>query len=324
MRAWLLRSMVFLTLILIIQLVIPRIIQRGVFPEYESLLRSLKQGADVVYLGDSTVKRYDTQDKDTRSIGTFLQERLPETSVTEVAHEAYQAKMYAGFAHTIARASPHPRAVIIPINLRTFSPLIDKNPETQFAVDEAFLRLGVPGSFYKPFKTFYQAPFHASYANIPWTQEPIILDEEYLGTVQDFLAFSSSTYSLEKERRRIALNYFLPISPTHDYLSSLDTISKTLLAKDITPLYYITPLDRERMQTFWPDTNARIAQQIDRVHTTINAEPEAHLLDLSTLLPSSGFIQELYTSEHLNERGRKAVADALAEAIRPLLQQKAP
>ncbi len=316
--------MVFLTLVLIVQLVIPRIIQRGIFPEYESLLSSLKQGADVVYLGDSTIKRYDTQDKDTRSIGTFLQERLPETHVAEVAHEAYQAKMYAGFASAIARSSPPPRVVIIPINLRTFSPLIHKNPETQFAVDEAFLRLGVPGSLYKPFKTFYQAPFHASYTDIPWTQEPVILDREYLGTVQDFLAFSSSTYSLEKERRRIALNYFLPIPPPHDYLSSLESISKTLLTKNIIPLYYITPLDRERMQTFWPDTDTRLSRQVDHIRATINAEPRAYLLDLSTLLPSAGFIQELYTSEHLTERGRKAVAEALSEAIRPLLQQKAP
>lgn len=324
MRAWLLRSMVFLMLILTVQLVIPRIIQRGVFPEYESLLRSLKQGADVVYLGDSTIKRYDTEDKDTRSIGTFLQERLPLAKIAEVAHEAYQARMYAGFARAIARTSPHPHVVIIPINLRTFSPLIHKNPETQFAVDEAFLRLGIPGPLYKPFKTFYQAPFHADYVDIPWTEEPVILDEEYLGTVQDFLTFSTSTYSLERERRRIALNYFLPILPTHDYLSSLESISKTLLPKNIIPLYYITPLDRERMQTLWPDTDIRLSQQIALIRATINAEPRAYFLDLSTLLPSAGFIQELYTSEHLNERGRKAVAEALSEAIRPLLQQKTP
>jgi hypothetical protein len=86
--------------------------------EIERLQRGLAAGADIIFLGDSTL----THPKGEITTGEILQEQIPEHRIAQVAHPAYQLDLYRAYADYLVRQPHQPEFVIIPINLRAFSP----------------------------------------------------------------------------------------------------------------------------------------------------------------------------------------------------------
>lgn len=312
MRIWLQRFTLFVGIVVVVQILIVHFSHRGTFAEYEQLKTALEKNTSVIYFGDSTLRRSAPDDKDKRSIADFLQERVP-LSVKSIDHEAYNLAMYRALSSVISESPRKPTFVIVPLNLRTFSPTMYEVPDTRFKTEQAFLEWGVPGWLYRPFKTFYQ-PLAPSSLSLIQKDDDLTLDGASLGPLGYYLKPPPLTPTKEQEMQRIAVNYLLPIQPTHEYLRAARELTETLLAHHITPLYYFTPLDVERMKTSFPNVITKIATKKALLMDAIK-RPGVIILDLTEDLPSDGFIQDPYASEHLNQKGRIFVATQLADEL---------
>lgn len=313
MKTWLTKIFFFTIGIILIQVIAIQLSHRGTFAEYEKLKEALKKNTTIVYFGDSTARRTASDDQDKRSIGDFLQDRLPNSSIQSIDHEAYNLEVYSAFSGVITRSSHKPTFVIIPINLRTFSPLMYEKSETRFHTEQAFLRWRIPSWFYKPFKTFYQPLGILNHGYLS-ENEILELNGDALGPLATFLQPPAKIPTPEEEKQRVAVNYLLPIPQNHSYLRAGYELSSQLITNNITPIYYFTPLDTERMQKSWPDIVARIDERKNLIQKALE-KPGSIILDLTEKLPSDGFIQDAYASEHLNQKGRTLVAEYLTQAI---------
>ncbi len=313
MRIWFQHFALFVGIIITVQIFIVHLSHRGTFIEYEQLKTALQKNTSVIYFGDSTVRRFASDDQDKRSIPDFLQERIP-LSVQSIDHEACNLAMYNAFSSFISKSPHRPTFVIIPINLRIFSPTVHEVPNTQFKTEQAFVEWGIPGWLYRPFKTFYQPLTSSFLSPIQKDDGEFALDGISLGSLSYYLKPPPPAPTQEQEMKRTTVNYLLPIQSTHEYLLAGRELTKTLLAHHITPLYYFTPLNTERMRKYLPDVAARIATKKAIIVNAIK-QPGVIILDLTEDLHSDGFIQEPYASEHLNQKGRTSVASRLADEL---------
>ena len=107
---------------------------------------------DIVYLGDSTLS-FPLGEVTT---GEILQEMLPAHDIGEISHPAYNLDVYLHYIRHIIRSSHRPHVVILPINMRSFSPEWDMRPGYQFEQVKKTLILGPVFSHMlsRPLKTF--------------------------------------------------------------------------------------------------------------------------------------------------------------------------
>jgi hypothetical protein len=105
------------------------------YPELTQLIElfnSAKPTPEVLYLGDSVVERISKYDVDTRTLGTMVGDCLQgKLSVAYIAHSAYHLRIFYGFIQVIKTLKRRPHVIILPINLRSFSPQWDLNPVWQ-------------------------------------------------------------------------------------------------------------------------------------------------------------------------------------------------
>ena len=95
--------------------------QPGIPPMRLHLDRVSEGGPDVVYLGDSCVNDHAPDDTDTRSLPVILDAKPALRKVEGAAGNAYHGEMFRGMCDLLARGNNLPSAVILPINMRSFS-----------------------------------------------------------------------------------------------------------------------------------------------------------------------------------------------------------
>jgi len=110
----------------------------GIPPEIVRLDAYLDSRTNIIYLGDSTLSLPAGQ----VTTGEILQEMLPDCSVGEIAHPAYNLDLYLHYVRYIVRSAHPPDIVIVPINMRSFSPEWDKRPGYQFEEEKKALAFG--------------------------------------------------------------------------------------------------------------------------------------------------------------------------------------
>ena len=113
---------------------------------------------DIIYFGDSTIYTLGVGDKDKRTTSEMVEEITPCYSLGSITHAAYQMDIYLEFCRYITRQKQHPSFIIIPINMRSFSPEWDRRPQYQFEMEKIILRGGLLKqlllAFYKPLRVF--------------------------------------------------------------------------------------------------------------------------------------------------------------------------
>ena len=138
-------------------------------------------GKPVLYLGDSTIERIAHQDDDRRAITEMLDAHLG-GGVLGVSHSAYHPTMYKWLSRLFEVLPGKPRLVIIPVNLRSFSPVWEYHPEYQFTEEieriDTYLRHGrlLPAVEALPDKT----PRHAFY------KLPLVIADSGLERIADY------------------------------------------------------------------------------------------------------------------------------------------
>lgn len=328
MKALALKFLIFFSVLLSLQTTVAALYPPALPEEILKLDQQLDQGLDLIYLGDSTLT-YPVGEVTTAEI---LQEQLPEYSVGEIAHPAYNFDLYRYYADYIVREDTPVEAAIIPINMRSFSPEWDLRPNYQFEREKTVLTFGplLSRILYRPLDTL--GGFNPAISNDTFLAATVFNGEKAVGRVADFEELIGNTSAAQNadlefayyvnvpsEEEVEALSglltyyYMYNLSPEHRKLHSMLATGRLLKNNGIEPIFYITPINYELGERYLGEEfRQQVADNVALVEETLrqeNIEP----LNLVFDLEAYNFID----TEHLTENGKSYVAGELADIIEP-------
>ena len=346
MKPFLIRSLLFVALLLGVQATVALAYPARIPSEILAFEALLREGVDVLYLGDSTLW-YPRGDSTTPQI---LQTLLPQQQVGEISHAAYGFEVYRAYAEELAQQLQDdetlqpPTWVVLPINMRSFSPEWNLRPGYQFVEEQTVLRLGVPLARFvaRPLDIF--GGFDSDITEADFLATTVYSNTTPVGSVADFEALTgvSALDALpdegdaqeDDEQGGEAFAYYAGAPAENDldevltyyYMNALDPNQRkltamvetveTLRAQNIQVLLYITPVNVDLGDAYiGPAFRAQFARNVEVVREKLLAsfEEPPLLLDLSTALEAFTFVD----TEHLTPRGKLFVAQQIADAIAP-------
>jgi len=328
MKPFLVKLLLFVIAVCLLQLAISALYPPHLPDEILQLDRYLQDDTDIIYFGDSTLI-YPVGEVTT---GEILQELLPEQTIGQVAHPAYNADLYRRYADYITRFDHRPDRVIIPINLRSFSPEWDRRPAYQFEAEKAVLTYGrlLSTMFYRPLATF--GGFDSPISQADFLHTPVYSGTTPVGQVGDFEEQLGHT-TLATQANNVASAYYrnLPeendeatlaaslvyyymgeLDPNHRKIQSLLTTARQLKAGGIKPIFYISPLNTQLGERVLGETFGRQIEANTAVIEQAFRSEKIDLLNLAFALEPYYFVD----TEHLTENGKARVAEALATLIK--------
>ena len=291
-----------------------------VFKEFEMLKKYLAEHIDIIFFGDSSVYTHDkVHDTDKRTIRQMLQDTIPDLKVMPVMHPAYHMDLYLEFCKYISENENKPKAVIVPVNIRSFSPEWDLQPMYQFTEEKAVISNSVISTFLynvfnKPLKVFKYAYDTDVLSMDKFSKAPVYYKDSIVGDMDEYsTGFVDTTQ--ENKKKKFLLRYMFYINKEHRKLNSLREITELMLKNNIKPYFYIIPVDYETGEVYFP---GEFIKTVKRNATLLKNEIEAKggiVLDLSLLVKAKNFNYEFYPNEHMKQQGRLDVAFALAQKL---------
>jgi len=293
------------------------------FEELTQLNRYLREKADIIYLGDSSIYAEGKDDSDHRTIAGMLRDMAPQYSLGSVTHPAYHIDIYLEFCKYITREGYRPPVIIIPINMRSFSPDWDRRPHYQYEIQKIVLKGGLLKTillaFYKPLRMFKYNFF--TIGQKEFMDSPVFYGHRQVGKVKDFNNSSYSKYSDKNMKNQLIFAYMYGLSPfqQHRKLKALVETARLLKKNSIKCIFYITPIDWQTGEKYLPGEFLKQLRQNTRLIVSLLSAEGVEILDISTALPPHFFYWHLYPNEHMNQRGRMYVAEQLHLRLKHIL-----
>ncbi|MCB9757351.1 MAG: hypothetical protein H6753_02865 [Candidatus Omnitrophica bacterium] len=281
----------------------------------------MKLKADIVYFGDSTINWAPDSDVNRESMPGLLQRLLPTERIAKITHASYQMDVYQAYVEYMIRKGYHPKVVIIPINLRCFSPEWDQQPLWQFEKEKLTLAMKDTFwmKFYRPLAVF--KIFEPRINRFAYEQTNVFDGSQLIGQVRDFDNASYQVYSQEKMKNKLRFRYMYSLSKQHRKVQSMVRSAKLLKSAGIKPVFYITPVDWQTIEkNLGVSSVLRIEENVQVIRSALD-EVDVPVWDLSRSLPSEDFSWPedgdgpYYPNEHLRLRGRMLVVKTLAERM---------
>lgn len=279
---------------------------------------ALKYKPDVVLVGDSVIISPYSQDLDRRPVNLMLQDMIPNIKLSSLDSLAYASEVFLQQVSYITRNEFKPKLIIIPINIRSFSPHWDPRWDFQFEMDKLTLKYkNTPVfpylKFLINFNLFNLMPISKS----QFLNTPVFSKDVQIGIMKDFEGPDYNTYTDLHQKNKILLSYTYTLSKNHRKLKALEETAGLLSKNNIKAIFYLTPVDYETAGKFTGDfAKNQITQNINLIKNSLNKYP-VKVLDLSFRLPTNNFAWKdaLYINEHLNQNGRRFLAQELANSI---------
>lgn len=289
------------------------------FRELEQWEQYAGEKTEILYLGDCTDYSPAKKEKDKRAISQMLMDTNPHRRIKSITHPAYQLDIYLEFCRYIVKQGHRPQVIIIPINLRSFSPQWDRMPHYQFELEKIILRGGIGSrllyAFYQPLSIF-----HYDFRRITreeYFNTSVFDGERQVGKIKDFVTVGPGE-NLEKIiRKKLLLSYMYGLEESHRKVKSMLEIARLLSAHHIRLIFYFTPIDIETGERYFPGRFARqIKRNVDLIDKLL-AGQGVRVLDLSRGLGSDSFSCRHWVSpsERLREKGRLYVARQLNQLL---------
>ena len=323
-KAFLLTTILFTLQYLLVWFVLPAMPIAHSQPDIR-LDKLFLQPLDILYLGDSTLVETHPRDTNRQSIPAMLNDHYPNLSIAMFSQGAYQMDMYNALVKYICARNYTTDLIIIPINMRTFSPAWDLRPEWQFERDKRELEYGqylllkpfshLLISLGPPLDTISKKTF--SEATIEFRGSPV-------GKVSYFESLLCQQPNNERSKQIFIYHYLYGLSKDHRKVQSLINLVELANNNNVKMLFYFTPIDRQSGYTYvGPEFDQILDDNIQTLVTMIYGE-NVNYIDLSDTLVSADFSWKRYPNEHLKESGRLKVAAALADAINTWLAASFP
>ncbi len=317
----------FTFFLVLLQILVSIVFPAEIPPEIVRLDEYLADGVDIVYFGDSTLSLPEGE----VTTGEILQELLPDYVVGEISYPAYGLDLYLNYVKYIVRSNHHPDTIIVPINMRSFSPEWDMRPAYQFERETKILTLGVPLSrmFFRPLKVF--GLFDPPISQSQFENAPVYDGDKLIGVVKDFEGETASEQlqgdagnayrevKLEDDEKAediLKYHYMFSLKPDHHKLKAMMRIAELADKNDMHVIFYITSVNYLLGERFLGSAfSERLAANIEVVQSLLAANGTANMtmLDLGFGLEAYAFVD----MEHLTEIGKEYVAEQLAQAIQP-------
>jgi hypothetical protein len=287
-------------------------------PQISVVDKLLKNDCGVMYLGDSSVTNLAVSDTDRATLPEIVLRMNPGLSVCDGSHPAYSTPMFEYVLDYISRQTNKPNAVIIPINLRSFSPEWDMRPEYQFEKEKFYFTVQprLFSAWYRPLAIFRVLNVN-TISQERYLKTPVFDGREQIGTMVDFFdekKFSSTTP--ENIRAKYVVKYMGAIKKEDENILSLGRALDIANRAGIRAYVYITPVDYEGGEKYVGEYfKKQIRENVAMVCKAVE-EKNIDCIDLSEGVPRSGFDFGSYPNEHLNETGRLFVAEKVSEMLR--------
>ena len=319
-----LQMALFLFLALALQATLYLIAKDRLVPHEVTLFYDgLQQHQDILCFGDSTLIEAEENDADPRALAQMFQEDLTDYAVSTVAHYAYALDTFHEYAQALARSSSKPRLVVIPINMRSFSPEWDLRPQYQFVKEWYFIRHTSPftRALFKPlavFRAIDLAPI--SQAEYERSRTVCPGNPAYAQALEKLGPENSLTLLNQPVASHIIGCYMYRLAPDHRKARALLNTTRLLTEANIQVLYYFTPIDVTTCaRQIGPAYSEILTQNIDTLKQMLSPYPVT-ILDLTEALPPEAFSWGKAPDEHLHDTGRRALAARLAQQAQALFE----
>ncbi len=288
-----------------------------------------KSPPDILLLGDSVTERISRLDKDKRSLGDLVTAKFKEWHrLLCISHSAYHMEVYRALLDVLRTTQHKPSLVILPINMRSFSPQWHLEPSWQFDSELGLLEKYLSDShraipFLDSIDTTseqYEA-FDATDVEYPCTS---------LDRIGQFrLVISAKPQTAEqfnfRKKQIFIFHYLHKLKTYHPRVRSLAQISRMLREMKIALLCYVTPLNYQAGNRFVGGMFSELVQKNVKVISQSlpsNLGRETQWLDLSMCLGSDQFFNHDDPTEHLNEHGRDWLSSEIFKAGMEMLASK--
>jgi hypothetical protein len=308
MKKKIIKLILFFLIVSVLQLLVDRFMPGMSFDNLVRLDKFLKKSPDILIFGDSTDWYTAEADKDKRSISMMLKKMMPQYSIVTITHPAYHPDVYAAFCQYITRQKNQPRIIVIPINMRCFSPEWDMNPHYQFIKERIILEGGLRRIFYKPLRVLN---IFKEVTRKEYLETPVYDGNKKIGQIKHMRGLNG----------QFLLKYMYSLRETHRKVRSLLKIARLLAKNHIEVIFYLTPIDYQEGERYFP---GRFKKQLNHNTGFLGSLLcKESMLDLSMDLTGDYFAWKKSGSvnEHLNQSGRRYVAEKLAKKLRILDQE---
>ena len=301
--------------------------------ELIDLYSSLDRAAEVLLLGDSVVERISRYDGDQRTLDRILGELFTgQLRVGCISHTAYNLRIFEALLRALGQLPARPKLIILPINLRSFSPQWFHNPVWQLTHEMDSIEQFIAKGGKNP---MLERESRSTYS-LGWYFVPVKYPASDFTRLGQFLEViyakpkrakpKNEAARLQRKKQIFIFHYLHPLSPTHPLLGNLKRVIELSANLRVALLAYFTPLNYQAGQkivgeAFLETVNANLAL-VQEVFASAAGKETKRLVDFSQLLSVEHFFHEEEASEHLNQEGRRILAEAIAGEIRNLLGEQ--
>ena len=281
-----------------------------------------KNEAAVVLFGDSVSKRIAREDIDKRNLQEMVEQELSFRKISSnyFSGKGFHLRLFRHIISAMRKNDKKPALVVLPVNIRCFSPQWMYHPRWQF---EKEIRI-----FCKKFKIPYTGPV----IKFPDTSEeyrkmPMICYESNYTAVGDFLKIIKKKEGLDdneilfRRRQLFIFHYMYKLSSDNDRLLSLNKIIKE---NSFRLLLYFTPLNYSGGEELLGRAFQNAVEENKKIimHTLFETQAVNNVIikDYTNLLESHCFFSKYDPAEHLNEAGRKRLSKLLADDIEVIIR----
>jgi hypothetical protein len=259
--------------------------------------------------------RVANEDRDRRDLCAMVRESLSPTPTICIAGSAFNLRIYDAFVRVLDRLPTHPRMLIAPINMRSFSPQWHLNPAWRLAAELKAIDAWIADRA-SPIETIPDVTLApADYAD--YDRLPANIPSSDLKTLGGFRALALSREGgPERARELLAWHYGYRLEGGHPLLDSLSSLSTGCRAAGIGLELFCTPLNVEfGRRAVGPRFDEALSANLAIVQEGCRSLG-VPLHDWSGALPAGAFFHPETLTEHLAESGRIWLAERIAACLR--------
>jgi hypothetical protein len=293
------------------------------------------EGERILYFGDSVVERVSRDDVDKTPLGQIVANRLrPSYTTCVISHSGYRPGIYLALSRVLDSAKKKPSLVILPINIRSFSPQWDWNPDFDFEREIVAIN------------RYHRDPQKKMIRLVPTNQIPVgfwkrqaFLRREVqypLSSCKRIRHFVDIIANKSKDpcavdfrwKQIFIFHYLYPLEANHRQLGYLQTLLSFLRDLGIPVVSYLTPINYQAGVRYAGDVfKALVLENVGKIlqrmagkplsaiSDTIYKGPKLTLADWTFLLTEKFFFHRNEPTEHLNESGRNKLSDGIVRLV---------
>jgi hypothetical protein len=274
-------------------------------------------------------ERVSWNDYDDRTLAEFVVFNLKDqTDVAAVSYGGFTLNIFHHLVLALEKMKHKPELVVLPINMRNFSPQWDLEPTWQFGSVVEQINRFISDPSLIPFVGQFPRETISPEVFNTFDATPVEFVLSPFDRIAQFrLMINAAPVTEEQRRFRLRqifiFHYTNRLVPGHRKLVALESILKLLRGMGIPFLAYLTPVNVDAGMRLVGDEFATSLHEnvnvVSRLISEYLTDGRSVFNDWSETMQSDHFFHPDNATEHLNETGRKILANAIAGEITALI-----